>query len=149
MALTGLDKEHRWWVVGGALLVALLLALAYKFARPAAPSEVVMSTGGSGGAYETFARRYAVALAEEGITLKLLPSNGAVENLARLQDEKSDVDIAFVQGGIADREKMLDGNLVSLGSMFSLIFLCPLLIYDGTFLSHRYQIYLLRHKFQK
>ena len=118
MKINGLDKEHRWWIIGGMLLVAALMVLAYKFVRPAAPSEVGVSTGGAGGAYENFARRYAAALAEEGITLKLKPSNGAVENLARLLDEKSDVDIAFVQGGIADRDKMQDGALVSLGSMF-------------------------------
>jgi TRAP transporter TAXI family solute receptor len=118
MALTGLDKEHRWWFVGGVVVVAALMALAYKFARPAVPSHVVMATGGSGGAYESFGKRYAAALAEEGITLTLKASNGAVENLATLLDEKSGVDIAFVQGGIADREKMQDGALVSLGSMF-------------------------------
>lgn len=118
MALNGLDKEHRWWFVAGAVLVAALMVLAYKYARPAAPSDVGMSTGSAGGAYENFAQRYAKALAEEGITLKLRPSNGAVENLARLLDPKSDVDIAFVQGGVADRDKMQEGNLVSLGSMF-------------------------------
>ncbi len=118
MALNGLDKEHRWWFVAGALLVVALMVLAYKYARPAAPSQVVMSTGSAGGAYENFAQRYAKALAEEGITLKLQPSNGAVENLARLLDPKSDVDIAFIQGGIADREKMQDGTLMSLGSLF-------------------------------
>lgn len=118
MAITGLDKEHRWWIVAGVVLVAALMALAYKFARPAVPSVVVMATGGAGGAYESFGKRYAAALAEEGITLTLKPSNGAVENLAQLLDEKSDVDIAFVQGGIADRDKMQDGQLVSLGSLF-------------------------------
>lgn len=118
MTINRLDKEHRWWIIGGVLLVAALMALAYKFMRPAAPSEVVMSTGGAGGAYESFAQRYGAALAEEGITLKLKPSNGAVENLARLLDEKSDVDIAFVQSGLADRSKTEDGSLLSLGSMF-------------------------------
>jgi TRAP transporter TAXI family solute receptor len=113
-----LDTEHRWWIVAGVLLAAALMALAYKFVRPAAPSMVTMSTGSTGGAYESFAKRYAAALAEEGITLTLKPSNGAVENLARLLDDKSDVEIAFVQGGIADREKMQDGSLLSLGSMF-------------------------------
>ena len=118
MALNGLDKEHRWWFVAGAVLVTALMALAYKYARPAAPSQVVMATGSAGGAYENFAQRYSKALAEEGITLKLQPSNGAVENLARLLDPKSDIDIAFVQGGVADRDQMQEGNLASLGSMF-------------------------------
>jgi TRAP transporter TAXI family solute receptor len=118
MALNGLDKEHRWWFVAGAIVLTLLMAAAYKFARPAAPSVVAMATGSKGGAYESFALRYASALAEEGITLKLKPTQGSVENLAHLLDAKSDIDIAFVQSGIADRDKLQDGPLTSLGSMF-------------------------------
>ncbi|MBL8309495.1 MAG: TAXI family TRAP transporter solute-binding subunit [Burkholderiales bacterium] len=113
-----LDKERRWWVLGAAALIIALMAIAYKFARPALPAEVIMSTGGSGGAYEAFGKKYAAALAEEGVTLTLKPSNGAVENLARLSDERSGVDVALIQSGIADREKMEVSALVSLGSMF-------------------------------
>ncbi|HPT57288.1 MAG TPA: hypothetical protein PLK42_11455, partial [Casimicrobium sp.] len=64
-----LDKERRWWVLGVAVLIALLMGLAYKFARPGLPAEVIMSSGGSGGAYEAFGKKYAAALAEEGVTL--------------------------------------------------------------------------------
>ena len=94
------------------------LALAYKYARPAVPKEIVMSTGSAGGAYESFAKRYAAALAEEGIKLTLKPSKGATENLARLLDEKSDVDIALVQNGLMEKEKAEDTSLESLGSFF-------------------------------
>ena len=113
-----LDKEHRWWVVAVVALIVVLMAVAYKFARPGLPSEVVMSTGGSGGAYEAFGKKYAAALAEEGVTLTLKSSNGAVENLARLTDDNAGVDVALVQSGVADRENMQDSRLVSLGSMF-------------------------------
>jgi len=113
-----LDKEHRWWVLAVVALIVVLMGVAYKFARPGLPSEVVMSTGGSGGAYEAFGKKYASALAEEGVTLTLKSSNGAVENLARLSDESSGVDVALVQSGIADRETMQESGLVSLGSMF-------------------------------
>ena len=113
-----LDKEHRWWALAVVALIAALMGIAYKFARPGLPSEVVMSTGGSGGAYEAFGKKYAAALAEEGVTLTLKSSNGSVENLAQLSDEKSGVDVAFIQSGIADREKMEDSGLVSLGSLF-------------------------------
>jgi TRAP transporter TAXI family solute receptor len=113
-----LDKEHRWWVLAVVALIVVLMAVAYKFARPGLPSEVVMSTGGSGGAYEAFGKKYAAALAEEGVTLTLKSSNGAVENLARLTDDNAGVDVALVQSGVADRENMQDSRLVSLGSMF-------------------------------
>jgi uncharacterized protein len=112
------DSEHRTLYVVVALVTVALMALAYKYARPAVPSTVTISTGGAGGAYEAYAKRYAAALAEEGITLKLLPSKGAVENLERLQNEKSGVDLAFVQNGLADREKAESGSLESLGSFF-------------------------------
>ena len=40
-----LDKEHRWWALAVVALIAALMGIAYKFARPGLPSEVVMSTG--------------------------------------------------------------------------------------------------------
>ncbi len=94
------------------------LALAYKYARPGVPTEVVMSTGSPGGAYATYAKRYAAALAEEGIKLTLKPSQGATENLGRLIDASSGVDLAFVQNGLIEREKTDEGALESLGSFF-------------------------------
>ncbi|MGL5005057.1 MAG: TAXI family TRAP transporter solute-binding subunit [Casimicrobium sp.] len=112
------DSERRWLYIAMAAVVIALMALAFKFARPAVPSTVTMSKGGAGGAYEAYAQRYAAALAEEGITLKLVPSKGAVENLQRLQDEKSGTDLAFVQNGLADRDKAEEGSLESLGSFF-------------------------------
>jgi uncharacterized protein len=112
------DSERRWIYIAFALFVALLVALAYKHARPGVPREVVMSTGSAGGAYEAYAQRYAAALAEEGIALKLVPSKGAVENLARLRDPNSKVDIALLQNGLADREKTQTEALESFGSFF-------------------------------
>ncbi len=112
------DSERRWIYIVFALFVGLLVVLAYKYARPGVPREVVMSTGGVGGAYEAYAKRYAAALAEEGIALKLVPSKGAVENLARLRDPNSKIDLALLQNGLADREKTEDESLESLGSFF-------------------------------
>jgi hypothetical protein len=62
------------------------------------------------------AGRYAKILAQQGVTLKILPSQGSLENLKRLSDPKFAVDVGFVQGGIAS---LGDANhLVSLGSVF-------------------------------
>jgi TRAP-type uncharacterized transport system substrate-binding protein len=46
----------------------------------------------------------------------MLPSDGSVENLKRLNDRSVQVDIGFVQGGVAP-DVQADG-LVSLGSVF-------------------------------
>ena len=58
-------SEHRLSLLLMALVLFGGLALAYKYARPAVPTEIVMSTGSAGGAYESFAKRYAAALAED------------------------------------------------------------------------------------
>ena len=54
--------------------------------------------------------------ARSGITLKVIESAGSIENLARLSDRKSPVDIALVQAGLSEGGETAD--LVSLGSMF-------------------------------
>ncbi len=83
-----------------ALAVAVAFWITFKFVEPAPPRVVVMSTGGEGGAYQAFGLRYQALLAKDGIKVELRPSTGAVENVARLRDESSDVAVAFVQGGI-------------------------------------------------
>jgi uncharacterized protein len=111
-------SENKWSLLICSLVLIAGMALAFKYARPAVPKEVVMSTGVSGGAYDAFAKRYAEALAEEGIKLTLRPSKGAVENLERIQIADGDVDVTLVQNGLSDRDKNDEGNVVSLGSMF-------------------------------
>src|SRR5688500_1153706 len=81
-------------------LVAGGFWLAAKFVKPAPPDRLVLSAGSAGGAYHEFAGRYAAILARDGVTLEVRPSAGSVENLQRLADPASDVEVAFVQGGI-------------------------------------------------
>lgn len=81
-------------------LVAGGFWLAAKFVKPAPPSRIVISTGAEDGAYHAFARQYARVLARDGIALEVRASAGAVENLRRLQDPASEVEVAFVQGGL-------------------------------------------------
>jgi hypothetical protein len=74
-----------------------------------------MSTGAAGGAYHYFGERYREKLAQDGIEVELRPSSGAVENLRRLKTDDS-VDLAFIQGGIANEPESED--LATLGSMY-------------------------------
>ena len=99
-----------------ALLAALVLWAAYQFVRPAPPDVLVMTTGAEGGAYQAFAQRYRSILARDGIELVLRPSSGSLENLARLKDEASGVDVGFVQSGVGSAPDA--PNLVSLGSLY-------------------------------
>ncbi|MBX6392701.1 MAG: hypothetical protein IRY96_04465, partial [Burkholderiales bacterium] len=97
-------------------LVAGAFWLAAQFIRPAPPDYLVLSSGAEGGAYQMYAARYKPILERDGIELRELPSAGALENLQRLCDPDSGVDVAFVQGGLADGVNRDD--LVSLGSFY-------------------------------
>lgn len=97
-------------------IAGLVLWVAFAAVGPTPPETVTMSTGPPGSEYPEFGKRYRKILAREGIELRLLPSNGSVENLQRLRDPKSGVSIGFVQGGTTTQEESPD--LVSLGALF-------------------------------
>ena len=63
-----------------------------------------------------FAQRYSDILRREGVQLELVATTGALDNLARLQDPKSGVDAALLEGGSTTAEKSPD--LVSLGTLY-------------------------------
>jgi TRAP-type uncharacterized transport system substrate-binding protein len=98
------------------VIVAAAVWAAIVLLQPTPPRTVVMSTGPEGSAYAVFAERYREIFAREGIQLRLLASAGAVENLARLNDPRSDVSVALVQGGTTDQQRSPD--LASLGTLF-------------------------------
>ena len=78
-------------------LAAGLLVLTYCWLDPQPPKTVRLATGPDGSAYAGFGHRYAAALAREGITVQLIPTEGSVANLQLLRDGHADV--AFVRGG--------------------------------------------------
>ena len=63
------------------LLAAALLVLAYWWLEPNPPKRVTLATGPAQSAYEEFGKRYAKALATEGIEVILQPSEGSAANL--------------------------------------------------------------------
>src|SRR6476646_11172388 len=92
------------------LLVAVLPALAFiaaacvfafYFVKPAPPKKIVMASGKGEGGYGYFAKRYREILARNGVTLEVRETDGAIENIELLTAERSDVDVAFLQGGTA------------------------------------------------
>lgn len=101
------------------LIVLVLCFIAYRLIDPTPPRQVTISTGQENSAYEEFAKRYAAMLARQGIQLNLKPSQGSFENLQRLNDPDSGVDIAFVQSGSTDQTEAERKRLVSLGSLFT------------------------------
>ena len=83
------------------ILVILLLGLigVWWYADPPPPRHVVMATGQLGGSYHALGEKYAAFFEKKGITLELLPTKGAEENVAHLVDRKDPVQAAFVQAG--------------------------------------------------
>lgn len=97
-------------------LVIGAFALTLILMRPAPPSEIVMSTGPADGTYHAIAQKYRDILERNGVTLRLQPSAGSLQNFRRLTDASNPVDVAIVQGGVAGGEGLSD--VVSLGSLY-------------------------------
>lgn len=102
--------------MGMALLgvVALSIAL-FLYFDSATPNTITITTGPVGSSYQRSAEKYKKILAKEGITLKVIPSEGSVDNLKKLLNPKIAVDVGFVQGGQVNGANV--DNLVSLGSV--------------------------------
>jgi len=93
------------------LLVIAAFSIAFHFIKPAPPNTLTIATGNINGAYHAFALRYKEELQQDGIELILKPTKGSIENLQLLASKK--VDLAFVQGGTADKSLELN-SLASL-----------------------------------
>jgi TRAP-type uncharacterized transport system substrate-binding protein len=106
----------RWRWIGIAALAAIFLAAAVLVVATLPPRTVVMATGAEGGANHALGLRYREILAKSGVRLRLLPTAGGLENLARLRDPASGVSAAFVQGGTTT--KVQSPDLESLGTLF-------------------------------
>ena len=98
------------------VLAATLLAMAYFWLDPNPPKRVTLATGPAQSAYEEFGKRYAKILAQDGIEVRLLPSEGSAQNLQWLREGKAD--LGFVQGGTSELKEDDQEVLESLGSLF-------------------------------
>ncbi len=101
------------WIL--LLLLFVGLVITWWFIDPPPPKHVILATGSVGGEYQVLGKKYAEFFAKKGITLELLPTNGAQENIAHLADRKDPVQAAFVQAGVVN-QKGIEG-IQSLGSI--------------------------------
>jgi TRAP-type uncharacterized transport system substrate-binding protein len=109
---------NRWIAVAVAVGAAGVLGAAvFLFFYLAPPKSITITSGPEGSAFQTNAMKYRkILMRNAGVDLKIVPSGGSVENLKRLTDPKSAVDVGFVQGGISN--EAASGNVVSLGSVY-------------------------------
>ena len=80
-------------------LIVLVLGIGI-YADPPPPNHVMMATGTAGSSNEMLGKEYAKYFAKKGITLELVPTNGAQENIERLSDRNDPLQAAFVQAGV-------------------------------------------------
>src|SRR5688572_15448305 len=111
-----LRREIWLTLTGAALIVAAAFAVALYFVEPAPPKRLVMSTGAADGGYHAFAQRYREILARDRVEVELRPSRGSLENVGRLMERDSGVDVGFLQGGTSFAANAPD--LVSLGGLY-------------------------------
>lgn len=101
-----------------AILVGAVLALAAFWCfHSAPPRTLTLTSGPEGSIFQMNAEKYARILKRSGVTLKILPSEGSLENLKRLADPSFHVDVGFVQGG--ETAGVNIDKLVSLGSLYN------------------------------
>jgi len=91
------------------------IAAVFWFFQSAPPATITITSGDEGSRLQRTAERYAKILARNGVKLKILPSQGSLENLERLENPSFPVDVGFVQTGVT-KGKNID-KLVSLGSI--------------------------------
>jgi len=90
-----------------ALVLALVMVSVWfsaQYLQPAPPRHIVLASGAGFGLYHQYAERYRQALARDGVTVEERLTNGAADNLRLLLDPASGVDVAFMQGGIANAD---------------------------------------------
>ena len=112
------ERFGRGLVLAVSLVLVTCVAVGlatFGFFSVAAPTTLTIASGPKGSAFERYAERYQKILAREGVTLKILPSQGSRSNLALLSYPKVPVDVGFVLSG--ETQDLVPQHLVSLGSV--------------------------------
>ncbi|WP_424192276.1 TAXI family TRAP transporter solute-binding subunit [Ampullimonas aquatilis] len=118
------------WPYLSVMAAMLVFVLSWFLGSPLPPKKLVLTAGVEGGAYHAAALQYQALLARDGVKVEVRTSAGAIENLERLLDAKSEHMIGFVQNGLlkqADEDEDEDSDKVaadkttlqSVGSMFN------------------------------
>ena len=102
--------------LGILLAIGLAVSLGvFAFMHVAVPNTLTITSGPEGSSFNRNAEKYKKILARDGVTLKILLSDGSTENLKRLTSPLNAVDVGFVLGGEVKETKV--NALMSLGSV--------------------------------
>ena len=113
METFGLGRAVSLCAILFAGLVIIFAVFWFFYSAP--PDTLTITSGPEGSAFRTNAEKYREILLRSRVKLKILTSEGALQNLERLSDPAFHVDIGFVQGGVANGLNI--DKLVSLGSI--------------------------------
>lgn len=98
-------------------IIVVVLAAVFWSIRSSPPHTLTITSGPPGSSYQRYAERYQQILGSNGVTVKILPSEGSMQNLERLADARFSVDVGFVQTGESSPEIKSGKQLFSLGSI--------------------------------
>ncbi len=115
-------------VVVTVTAIAALVAGAMVL-RPGAPRHVAIATGGTATTFFRFGKAYQDILRRSGVQLEVRSDTGTAENVRRLEDRGSDIQVAIVHGGTLETEiegadadpdeiQQRHPDLVTLGTLF-------------------------------
>ena len=96
------------------LLIIASFYITVQFIQPAPKKEITIATGNKTGNYYKTALLYKKMLEKENVKVNILTSEGSIENINLLKENKAD--IAFIQNGTI--EDKIDGNIKSLASIY-------------------------------
>ena len=120
MATRDYRQPHRKYFLVALIAVLILTVaagwVAFTLFNPTPPRTIAMATDPEGSSSAELGKQYQEILARSGVEVRLVPSVGAVENVAHLRDPKSGVSVGIIPSGITDAKQSPD--LVSLGALF-------------------------------
>ncbi|RTL69988.1 MAG: C4-dicarboxylate ABC transporter substrate-binding protein [Hyphomicrobiales bacterium] len=94
-------RELLFTAVPVVALLAVAFWLAWKLVPAPPPNTLVIGAATPGSPYHEAAKRYAEFFQGSGVKLVVRETRGSLDNLSLLKDERSGVDAAFLQGGLA------------------------------------------------
>jgi TRAP-type uncharacterized transport system substrate-binding protein len=112
LAIKELFIERKFFLI---VLATILLTVVIVL-KPFPPHTVTLTTGKSlDNTYKTISENFQRILEKNGVKANLIVTSGTVESADLLEDPKSDVDIALIQGGAISNEQ--SQKFYSLGSV--------------------------------
>lgn len=111
LAIKDLISENRLLVI----LIGLMFIVGLYFIDPIPGKAIRLAASGNESGYGLIAKNQSLYLSEKGISLEMKGTESSIESARLLADPKSDINAAFIQGGLLDQN--LADQIRSLGSV--------------------------------